>query len=116
MCRNLQWVLCAVRGLLPGQGGPSGTRAIRFAKAPKDLDTRDFDDPGRPNIDGAQWWNEPHSEHYSVTDVFFGEVVLLSTLCRNSWQLFSVARGEPFVCDFSEARWRSLAAALQQQQ
>lgn len=119
MCRNLQWVLCAVRGLLPGQAGAqaqgaagSDGHSIRFAKPPRDLDTRDFDDPGRPNIDGAAWWNEPHDQHYAVTDVFFGEVCVLSTICSNSWQLFSVGRGESFVCDFEEANWRRLAAAL----
>jgi hypothetical protein len=114
MCRNLQWVLCAVRGLLPGQRGRGGhAPAIRFAKAPRELDTRDFADPGRPNIDGAAWWNEPHATHYAVTDVFFGEVCVLSALCRNSWQLFTVRRGDKFVCDFDESNWHRLAAALQ---
>ena len=56
---------------------------------------------------------EPHWQHYAVSDVFYGEVCVLSSICRNAWQLFSVGRGEPFVCDFDEAGYRELAAALQ---
>ena len=33
-CRNVEWQICAARGTLPGQGGPT----IRFAKAPNTLD------------------------------------------------------------------------------
>lgn len=105
MCRNLQWVTCAARGMLPSQG-PS--RAMHFAKAPRELDTRDLDDPGRT----GSWWTEPHWNHYAVSDVFFAEVCLLSALCKNSWELFTVQRGEPFVCEYEDARYRTLVAAL----
>ena len=33
MCRNLEWLVCAAQGSLPGQGG----RDIQFHTAPKDL-------------------------------------------------------------------------------
>ena len=105
MCTNFQWVLCAVRGLLPGQG--SGNK-IHFAKAPRQLDTRDMEDPGRT----GGWWLEPHWQHYAVSDVFFAEVCLLSMLCRNSWQLFTVWRGQMFECDFDEAGYAQLTRAL----
>ena len=104
MCRNLQWVLCAARGWLPGQNNAG----IYFAKAPRDLDTRDLDDPSRT----GSWWQEPHYNHYAVSDVFFGEVVLLSTLCKNSWQLFTVRRGERFDCDYYDAGYQTLVAGL----
>ena len=109
MCRNLQWVACAVQGRLPGQG----TSNLRFAKEPKKLDTRWLDNPdlvtGPP---GDKWWFEPHWNHYAVSDIFFGEVCVLSAICRNSWQLFSVERGEQFVCDFDIEGFRALAASL----
>lgn len=104
MCRNLQWVYCAARGWLPGQGGAG----IYFAKAPRDLDTRDLADPART----GSWWMEPHRTHYAVSDVFFGEVVLLSTMCKNSWKLFTVVRGERFDCEFDEAGFDTLVRGL----
>ena len=106
MCRNLQWVACAAQGRLPGQGSAK----IRFAKAPKELDMRDMDDPHRLRSSfpgGDDGW------HYAVSDVYFGEVCVLSTICRNSWQLFSVERGEDFECDFDEEGFRRLQASLQ---
>lgn len=110
MCRNLQWVVCAVRGLLPGQGSGAG---IRFAKPPKELDTRAMDDPGLIEDPGDGWWSEPHWEHYAVSDVFYGEVCVLTSICKNAWKLFSVNRGEVFNCDFDEAGYGELVAALQ---
>lgn len=110
MCRNFQWVLCAVRGLLPGQGRKLG---IVFAKAPNELDIRGMDDPLRITDPGDSWWFEPHWSHYAVSDVFYGEVCMLSTFCRNAWQLFTVSRGEEFVCDFHEDGYRELVNALQ---
>jgi len=110
MCANLQWVLCAVRGLLPGQGSSA---EIRFAKPPKELDTRAMDNPDLIEDPGDGWWGEPHWERYAVSDVFYGEVCVLSTVCRNAWQLFSVNRGETFVCDYNEAGYRELANILQ---
>jgi len=109
MCRNLQWVVCAVRGLLPGQGAALG---IQFAKAPKELDTRQMDNPSLIPDGADAWWNEPHWMHYAVSDVFYGEVCVLSTICRNAWQLFSVDRGESFVCEYDVDGFHKLAAAL----
>jgi len=109
MCRNLQWVACAVQGRLPGQS----SNAVRFAKPPKELDTRWLDNPdlvtGPP---GDRWWFEPHYNHYAVSDIFFGEVCVLSTICHNSWKLFTVERGEQFMCDFDVDGFRRLAAML----
>ena len=49
---------------------------------------------------------------WQVSDVFFGEVCVLSALCRNSWQLFAVDRGEPFECEYDEDGYRTLVAGL----
>ena len=76
------------------------------------LDTRDMDNPARITDPGDSWWNEPHWQHYAVSDVFFGEVCVLSTICKNAWQLFSVRRGEDFVCDYDEDGYRELVAGL----
>ena len=55
------------------------------------------------------------------TDVVFNDhatvgnnqkAVLLSTLCKNSWQLFTVRRGERFDCDYYDAGYQTLVAGL----
>jgi hypothetical protein len=106
LCRNLEFVVCSARGLLPGQGA---SRSIKFALAPQGLDIRDMENPGRLR---GQWWQEPHAVHYAVSDVYFAEVCILSELCRNSEEIFHVGRGERFVCDFQEGRYRALVQAL----
>ena len=79
-------------GRLPGQR----RNAMHFVIAPKSLDTRDMQEPGRT---GA-YWPEPHGEHYAVSDVYFAEVCMLARICSNLWKLFTVGRGEMFYCDF----------------
>ena len=109
MCRNFQWVVCAVQGRLPGQGSAT---SLRFAKAPRELDTREMENPSLITTPGDSWWNEPHWMHYAVSDIFFGEVCVLSAICKNSWELFSVGRGEDFQCEFNEAGYHELVTAL----
>ena len=41
---------------------------------------------------------------YSSTDIFFGEVCLLSEICRNSDELFRLEAGEEFTCDAEPSR------------
>ena len=60
----------------------------------------------------GSWWTEPHSSHYAVSDVYFAEVIILSTICANSWRLFSVSRGEAFECEWSAQGYHTLVAAL----
>ena len=105
MCVNMHWVVCAAKGYLPGQ---AGRPELRFAHAPRDLDTRDLDDPTRR----GGWWTEPHETHFAVSDVYFAEVIILSAICANSWRLFSVRRGEIFQCEWSESGYRDLVSAL----
>mmetsp|Transcript_27979 Transcript_27979/g.46353 ORF Transcript_27979/g.46353 Transcript_27979/m.46353 type:complete len:384 (+) Transcript_27979:168-1319(+) len=103
MCRNLEWVICAIRGLLPNQGDGK----IRFATTPKiDVQSFLFRDGGCDQHDCAL--------HYSVNDVFFVEVALISYLCKNREEVFGLEVGDEFDCDFdTEALERLVAAGNQ---
>lgn len=97
MCQNLEWLMCAAKGLLPGQG----SRKMHFADAPGALDTHnDF-------WDGDQW-----VERYHVGDVYYLEICILSQLCENSHELFTIDAGAYFVCDLRPARFAELRAIL----
>ena len=93
-CVNLVWITCAARGSLPRQRG----RELHFATAPRDLDWSGYDDPSRT----GSWWMEPRWQTFAVSDVYYAEVAILNVLCLNSADLFSVGRGDVFMCD--EAR------------
>ena len=112
MCQNLQWLMCALQGLLPGQRRSSGRGQLHFATAPRDLDWRVWDNPAL----GAAWWMDPHDRTFAVSDVYFAEVAILSTVCRNHGssvgELFGVGRGELFLCDLDRQRYRELAELL----
>jgi hypothetical protein len=92
MCMNLAWLLCATRGKLPG-----GNNTIYFAVAPGSL----------RNDDGALL-NRGGWYHSGM--VFFLEVCLLQTVCRNGEELLNLQRGQPFVCDVGDAAYREAAA------
>ena len=81
MCLNTRWVLCAARGLLPGQN-----HVIRFATAPKQLrsDASDLQNKGA-------WYNS--------NAVFYLEACLLQLLCKNGQELLTLEIGDPFVCE-----------------
>ena len=97
MCQNLEWLLCAASGRLPGQG----SRKIHFADAPKSLDTHnDF-------WEGGQW-----EARYAVGDVFYLEVCMLSQVCKNAHELFTVGVGAYFECELEPGRVDELKAIL----
>jgi len=96
MCRNFEWLMCAALGKLPGQGGlrPS----VRFAKAPNTLEPAE--------LGQCHGWAPTDQQAsfvfgYTVNDIFFLETCLLSEICSNHEQLFELATGQHFVCDFS---------------
>jgi len=100
LCRNTEWVMCALHGRLPGQN----TRAIRFAKAPKSLVIEEFWRPPAGCVNGAC-----DSKHYAVSDVFYVEACLISSVCRNRERLFaSLGVGEDFACDFDAEAYERL--------
>lgn len=99
-----QWILCAVRGLLPKQRG----RQLHFASAPRDLDFAGYRDP---SLTGS-WWMEPHDWHFAVSDVYFVEIAILTTICRNADRIFEVGVGDVMTCDLDMAAYWRLADAL----
>lgn len=108
ICRNLEWQVCAAKGMLPGQGG----LAIKFAKAPKTLDITRHSRLGVcsgwvPNqVPGAGFYG------YATDDVFYLESCLFNEICENKEELFSLEEGDVFICQFSETGFRQLQSLL----
>jgi hypothetical protein len=91
LCRNLEWLVCAARGALPGQAG----RGI-LADPP----------PQRVRID-ALWHHSAlrgSALRYSSYAVYPLEVCILSALCSNRAELFRLGPDQPFRC-----RWQASA-------
>ena len=116
LCRNLEWEVCAARGLLPSQS--SG--AIVFAPPPHKVTT-----DGSPPLDGCRngfplgGTKQPPkcgsrpNESYNSADVYFLELCLLNALCENGASLFHRNRTRsPFRCKFSESRLARLLRIL----
>ena len=98
-CRNLEWQVCAAKGLLPGQG----SKTIVFAKAPRDLDPHPAG--GRPVGMCGGWRGGGIGDcrdGYATDSVFFLEACLFNMLCSNHQELWLLEAGEEFMCDFSE--------------
>uniref|UniRef100_A0A7S3ADA6 Uncharacterized protein n=1 Tax=Haptolina ericina TaxID=156174 RepID=A0A7S3ADA6_9EUKA len=106
MCQNLQWVLCAARGELPGQSSPT----IHFATAPQDLDLDTWHHPTSWPCDTDSGC--PHGM-FSVGDVFFAEIMLLQQVCSNGPELFQLKKGDHFKCSLDRGRYDQLATLLQ---
>jgi len=88
-CRNLEWQVCAARGLLPGQF----SRDIRFAFRPAEL---------RPEYIGACTGYHPEGcfdDGYASYDIFFLEACMYSTICSNSAELFQLQVGDTYHCE-----------------
>lgn len=111
LCRNLEWLVCALTARLPGQ--PS-TGDIRFAKPPKLLDPSPNSKrplgrcrgyrPPKPVVGGVFG--------YGNVDIYYLEVCLVTQLCENGDQIFRLRSDDTFVCDFSPRRFRALQAVL----
>lgn len=111
LCRNLEWQVCAAKGMLPGQDG--NTR-LRFASAPARLQVK-------PWSEGAASCEAPSTPRsgaaalgYNVNDVFFLELCIFSQLCTNGADVFKLKVGEPFHCEFSKAGFERLRELLLQ--
>mmetsp|Transcript_53603 Transcript_53603/g.96319 ORF Transcript_53603/g.96319 Transcript_53603/m.96319 type:complete len:338 (+) Transcript_53603:43-1056(+) len=98
LCLNLVWQLCAVLGKLPGQN----SRTMHFAPAPKNY-------PAKWWVDGVSWNG---GQNFANGAVSVAEVCILSEICSNRDQLFSIEEMEPFTCDLDVQRYRKFAAAL----
>ena len=108
MCQNLQWQLCALQGKLPGQGG----KAISFATRPQDLQLEWWENPTtHPTYPCSGGQCDPGA--FTVGDVFFAEVMIMYTVCKNGQQIFELAVDESFHCHLDRERYWDLANRLQ---
>lgn len=104
MCQNLEWLMCALQGKLPGQA--SGE--MRFATPPKLLTNALWAAPKTyPCDDGRSCDNR-----YTVGDVFYSEACILLRVCRNGNDVFRLEYGQSFVCDFDEVQYSDLVRDL----
>lgn len=97
-CRNLEWQVCAARGLLPGQGN----RNIRFAFRPGLL---------VPEYIGSCTGYHPAgcgNEGYASYDIFYLEVCMFSTMCSNGDALFDLQVGQTWQCNLDHRRFIQL--------
>lgn len=91
MCANYQWLICAARGMLHGQG----SAAMRFATRPQDLNVAG---EGAKPLGGRGSYSKPGcnsaSQCYSSQDIFFLEVCVINSICDNGSQLFDLEIGQ----------------------
>jgi len=111
ICRNLEWQVCAAKGMLPGQGG----FGMRFSYKPGDLDV--YNGGTNRALWQCRGWRAPNAatgcdDGYATEDIYFLEVCLFSQLCENGEDLFTLDTRDFFVCEFSEARFDELARLL----
>ena len=103
MCRNLEWVLCAVRGGIAYGGG--GEPALLFTLAPQALDMRMFDEDG--------FHQARHScGDYAENAIYYLEVCILNEICGNRDELFGTPMGQPFYCQLDLGGYQALIAVL----
>jgi len=105
-CRNLEWQMCAVRGMLDWQD----SKEIMFARAPKTVSM-----DGVPPFGHCSGYTDAPCndwEGFANDDIFYLEVCLFSMLCKNSDELFKLNVGERFICDFSEEGFSLLQQLL----
>ena len=81
---------------LPGQRG----KTLQFSIAPKDLDVHIFEDPGSC-VGGC-------GSGYAISDVYFAEVCVVSHVCHNRDELFTLGYGDHFECDLDEGAFSEL--------
>jgi len=106
MCANVEWVVCAAKGKLPNQG-----KTIEFSTPPGSLDGhlaptyREY----RSNIlrSSANYEIDMMAWTYYVNEICF-----LSELCDNADELWSLKRGEPWVCKHTPAGEQRLKDSL----
>ena len=109
MCKNVEWMLCAVEGRLATQYRQSGTAApsggeIIFSLAPSELVMKPFDEDTMTRCCGD----------YAENDIYYLEVCVLNEVCENSDELWRIRAGDRWRCHLSQAKYRAMQEALQQ--
>mmetsp|Transcript_36457 Transcript_36457/g.116120 ORF Transcript_36457/g.116120 Transcript_36457/m.116120 type:complete len:147 (+) Transcript_36457:163-603(+) len=79
---------------------------MEFAVAPRDMDLSRHRSP-------VECIAGPCDSHFSVDNVYFAEVCLLSTVCSNQDELFSLDAHQPFRCTFDPFQFHQLASSLE---
>jgi len=111
ICRNLEWQVCAAKGLLPGQG----SRTIIFGKRPADLDPSRKG--GKPLGTCGGWVpsylrQEHCRNNYATDDIFFLEVCTFNQICRNGEDLWHLEVGQEWRCELDETLFAELQDIL----
>jgi hypothetical protein len=112
ICRNLEWQVCAAKGMLPGQGG----FGMRFSQRPADLEIHSEHKP----FGKCRGWRPPNvagscDDGYATDDIFFLEVCLYTHICKNHEELFMLKVGDFFVCKFDEKAFDELEVLLSEE-
>ncbi|KAL1524411.1 hypothetical protein AB1Y20_019306 [Prymnesium parvum] len=111
ICRNLEWMVCAAKGKLPGQDKDG---SIIFAKDPWWL--WPGGESGKPVGDCCGWvpQNRPRSGSYgyATDDIYYLEICMYNEICDNGDDIFKLSTGEPFQCELSERRFHQLKDVL----
>lgn len=104
MCKNVEWMVCALSGkLCPGcTGSLSGGGEIVFSLAPKSLDVAPFYSGRYPRCCG----------NYAENDIYYLEVCVLSAVCRNRDELWRAEVGTVFRCHFDETAYAAMQGKL----
>jgi len=110
ICRNLEWQICAAKGLLPGQGGST----ILFGRAPSTLDPAGRS--GKPLGKCKGWVPDKKPKGgiygYATDDIFYLELCLFNQICENGAELWDLEVGDPWQCRPSRERIMELKAIL----
>ena len=110
MCQNLQWQMCALQGLLPGQGAPR----VAFATAPRDLRLEWWSDPATHPTFPCDADGRCDPKKYFLGDVYFAEVFVAFTVCSNRAELLALAAGDFFECALDKRAYHALARRFQE--
>jgi len=105
-CRNFEWQMCAVLGLLNWQAD----REIVFARAPNTVYL-----DGYPPFGHCSGYTDNFCSDtvgFANDDIFYLEVCLFSQVCSNAQQMFKLGVGDRFVCDFDRLGFEELKRQL----
>jgi len=97
-CRNLEWQVCAARGMLPGQKG----RKIKFGHRPDEMWT--------PHIGSCTGYHPAgcYEQGYASSDIFYLEICMYTMMCKNRDKLFKLQVGEEWECDMDKEGFHQL--------
>lgn len=102
MCRNLEWISCALQGELPNQNGGKVRFATGVNQGVEEYLFRD---------DKCDDDNDACLSEIEMEDIYFAEIALISYMCKNGKDLFKIKYAKDFDCDFDHDAISRLADA-----